>query len=247
MNKKLFFVLSALTLILTSFSMIIAQEKPAQSPLGRFSALNGDISFSAGGVGEYVPTPQVRASSLELMDQDKILTGDQTTGEIKTNYGAAVKIEPKTELQLALMGIRINRGGTWINYKPVKDASGNMVFKVVTPTGTIGIKGTEFGVACRQRSKAGKTETQPEVLVQVRTGCVSFTHNSGKSVDIKAGQYISTTPDAPLGEPVQVKDGADMIQDSPAQDQENIDRTFDGTNQDEGLSPNTGYELDKKR
>lgn len=174
-------VLSFLCFLLLN-SLAFAAEQ-AENKLGSFFALSGPIKYDKGGSAGYVDLAREDAMKLALGEGDRIFTSEDTTGELVLNYGARVSLEKDTEMELRYYNIRINRGGTWINFKPAKDSDGGNKFKVDTPVGTIGIKGTTFGVFVDPDAR--------ETFVQVREGTVSFENEKKEKVDIKAGGALS--------------------------------------------------------
>lgn len=164
--------------------------------LGSIQELDGAISHKSENSGEYVKLEGGAWSSLVLKNLDMLMTHEKTTAEISTNYGAAFRMHSNSEMQLLSNAIRLKRGAAWVNYKPVKSGkTGEIQFRVITPAGTIGIKGTQFIVNVSEDGKS--------VFVQVDEGVVNFeSQNGSESVDINAGESLSAEAGKALPKPV---------------------------------------------
>ncbi|HNY11991.1 MAG TPA: FecR domain-containing protein [Candidatus Wallbacteria bacterium] len=189
--KKFFLI--ALTAFFVLFSTTLTVLAAQEKGLASLNKLTGGIKYSKNSAEKYVELNAKDAMALSLGEGALIMTGPETRGELFTTYGAVLSVEANTELQIGFYNIRIMQGGIWVNYKPVKGSDGSMKFKVQTPVGTIGIKGTIFGVVVDLLSK--------ETSVQVKEGVVSFETPDKKSVDIAAGTKLDVLKDAILKTP----------------------------------------------
>jgi len=193
--KKFFLItLTSFFILFSTVLMVMAADEKGIASLNK---LTGGIKYSRSDTGEYVDIDAKGAMALSLGDGARVMTGPETRGELSTTYGAVLEVEANTELQVGFYSIRIMQGGIWVNYKPVKGADGKMVFKVQTPVGTIGIKGTIFGVVVNGLTK--------ETAVQVKEGIVSFETPDKKSVDIKAEMKLEVYKDKPLSNPEKIE------------------------------------------
>jgi len=201
MNKKSIIVtVFWVSLILLSVSGVLSQTQ--NESIGSFTALSGSIKYDKGGENGYIELTKEDALKLSFYSKDKILTSDATTGEIMTSCGAALSVKANTELQMDYYNTRINKGGVWINYKPVKNNKGEYKFKVETPVGTIGIRGTKFAVLVSQEDK--------KVMVQVTEGVVSFDSPKG-STEINSGELLTVENEKNIEKPVKVSPDTDIL------------------------------------
>lgn len=191
MKKINFFVFCAFISAL-AFSFSLSLNAAEKREVARFEKLSGGVDYDSLGETGYRELGRDEAMGVKLCVKDKISSRSGSAGEIVTNYGASLDFAEGTEIQMLDFSVRINRGGVWINYKPVKDSGGTKKFTVVTPAGTIGIKGTVFKVDV----KGGIT------TVVVAKGEVTFTSNSGEKVDIKAGEKLVIVEGKPVPKPV---------------------------------------------
>lgn len=188
--------LAAAAFICATRSDSSAETAPAA--IGKITDVRGPIGYDARGTSGYAEVSGAKAKGMEIFSGDMVFSGPSTTGEAEFTYGARVKISADTEMQFHDRAMRIKKGGVWINYKPARDAAGKITFKVATPVGTIGIKGTEFSV--NVDPKSGSTE------VSVTEGKVGFESDKGfGSADISAGEKLSVATGAPVGKPVPVE------------------------------------------
>jgi hypothetical protein len=174
--------------------------KGADGSAGKFTKINGPVRYASGENSDYVNIDAAGAVKIELCCDDRILTGAATTGEIVFLSGATLDVAGDTLLQIGLNGVKIDRGGIWVNYKPVRSAGGKITFNVKTPVGTIGIKGTRFSVIV---SGTGNTE------VCVTEGTVIFDSSANKgSMEITAGYKILVEKGLDVPEPVRLGETA---------------------------------------
>jgi len=205
----------ALFIVLVSFHTVNAQGDSAKSGIGNFKFISGPIKFGHGVNSVMVEKSINDALKTILVDGDKIVSGDQTTGEIETNYGARLSFLENTELQILPYAIRINRGGVWINYKPEKTSGGKIVFKSLTPVGVIGVRGTEYAVSVDEKGE--------NVKIQVREGTVVFESVEGESRPITAGEAFSAAKGEKLGSPYKMDVSEDILVNCPAGQKKNDD------------------------
>lgn len=180
-----FFILFFLLYGASSFPADAASDK---REIGFLKSLSGGISHDSLGESGYKSLSAEEALKLKLCAGDKIMPAEGSAGEIETNYGASFSFSGVAEMQLLDFSLRINRGGAWVNYKPVKNQKGEYRFKVITPAGTIGIKGTRFHVDAKEHA----------TVIIVTEGVVTFTSNSGEKTEIKAGEKLVVEKGKPL-------------------------------------------------
>jgi hypothetical protein len=225
--KKLY--LSIAIFMLALFVHQTAFSQQAAESIGKIASINGPISYDMAGKSGYSDIAIDKAANMPIYQDDKVKSGDKTTGEISFNYGAAALIAENTEMQFGHYNMRINRGNVWINFKPVKTTDNKYIFKVSTPVGTIGIKGTRFNV-----------NVDPATLdttIKVTEGTVKFESNENNgAADITAGEKLAVAPGKPVGKPVKTE-GADHILDQAPQNTNGdpnapiiIDHNVDGMN-----------------
>lgn len=194
------------------FTRFFAQaSEPPPNPVASFTSLNGKIKYDRTGASGYAEYDREKAIKLQLFNSDKVLIEKPTTAEVTMTCGASLRVLEDTEFQVYFTGLRLNRGATWVNYKPVKKPDGQYIFKLSTPVCTIGIKGTNF--LARFDEKTGKG------LVGVREGKVEVEmsksdggrihhghpntggNGGGGSVELKEDQMIEFEDGKPLPEP----------------------------------------------
>ncbi len=197
------FFLMTLTSFFILFSTVLMVMAADEKGIASLNKLTGGIKYSKSGTAEYVELGAKDAMALSLGDGERVMTGPETRGELSTTYGAVLDVEANTELQVGFYSIRIMQGGIWVNFKPVKGSDGKMVFKVQTPVGTIGIKGTVFGVVVNGLTK--------ETAVQVKEGVVSFEAPDKKTVDIKAGMKLEAFKDKALANPEKFEEKRNIV------------------------------------
>lgn len=167
----------------------------------RFSSVSGVVSYKSAIDEAYVEINIEKALQLAINENDRLMIPAATTAEIVMTCGATVKISPKSEVQIGYNNIRLNRGGIWVNYVSAKRSDGKITFKVETPAGTAGVKGTQFVVkAIGDQSEKNKKAVQPQgpaeekinkTVIQVNEGVVNFETGDGQSCDIIAGEKLS--------------------------------------------------------
>ena len=182
--RKVGFLIAFIS-VLTFFACSFANAQETKAKLGSFVELSGPVKYDKGGSSGYSDLSRDEALNISIAEGDKIMTGDATTGEALLSFGARISIEAGSEMEFRNFNVRINRGGTWINFKPVKDQAGSKKFMVNTPVGTIGIKGTTFGVFVDPEAKLA--------AVQVTEGAVSFENDNKETVEISAGNALKFT------------------------------------------------------
>jgi len=171
--------------------------------LGSFSSLNGPIKYDKEGLSGYSEIAKETALKLQLNEKDMIMSPAGTTGDINTSYGAKINLRQNSEIQLGYYNLRVKQGGAWINYKPTKK-DGTMIFKVDTPVGTIGVKGTEFAVCMSGENT---------VAIQVREGVVGFEGKNGAGeIDITAGSILLFDEKKNVREIIKVEEGVDIFE-----------------------------------
>jgi len=186
------FVFNAFSFVLQAETIAASGEKPIAS----FESISGSIKYDKEGKTGYTEIEKEKAAKMELFTSDMLMTENSTTAEIKTTYGAKLKILENTELQINYFNVRIKKGSTWINFKPVKNETGEVKFKVSTPVGTIGVKGTEF--------MASYDPAENRMKVGVKEGVVIVGNLAGtESVEVKQDQMVTIEAGKPFPEPVE--------------------------------------------
>lgn len=175
----------------------------SQDTVGIISFASGPLDYNSGGIGEYSVLHQVDALNMPLNNNDKIKSHDESTAEVKMNNGAVMQLAAGVEMQFGFNNIRINRGGAWINYKS-KTNNGKISFIVVTPAGTMGIKGTTFAVKV--------DDVNNNAFLQVKEGIVEFKQNkTNKTVNVTSNQLLVIQKGKELGVPVAVSCDYDLL------------------------------------
>lgn len=179
-------------------------------PCASLTSVSGPIRYSGVNSADFKLYGPDEARRLKIMDQDRIITGDETTAELLIANAARVDIREKSQVQVGFYNLRIKTGDIWINYKPVRDGD-KMTFRVFTPTGTIGIKGTRFEVLV-----AG--ENGP-TTVRVAEGVVEYEAAGGTgSVMISSGEELSAGADGELGVPSKFGAGEELTRKTAGED-----------------------------
>ncbi|HOT74926.1 MAG TPA: FecR domain-containing protein [Candidatus Wallbacteria bacterium] len=184
-------------LLLACFTALVSSAAeaatPAAEPVASVSRMSGDFEYKPSSAETFTSIKKEKASELKLYNLDAIKTAEKISGTIETNYGAKISVEEKTEIEVGIFSVRIKNGDMWINFKyQNKDGKGGQ-FKVLTPAGTIGIKGTIFKTSVDDRGG--------NVKVTVTEGAVSFTNNAGESTSISAGCNLTiSSADGKFGE-----------------------------------------------
>ncbi len=196
----IFFIMTMPLFAVSAEPVATANEKSVAS----FESISGNIKYDKEGRSGYIEIEKEKAAKMELFTSDMVMTENNTTAEIKTTYGAKLKILENTELQINYFNVRIKKGATWINFKPVKSETGDIKFKVSTPVGTIGIKGTEFMV--------NYDPAENKMKVGVKEGVVSVENLAGtESVELKQDQMVTVEAGKPIPEPVRFSPLSDEL------------------------------------
>lgn len=205
MKKYKIWLFLALIAVVSVFISTVMANKIAysQDTVGIISSVAGPLDFNSGGTGEYSVLHQVDALNMPLNNNDIIRSRDDSTAEVKMNNGAVMQLAAGVEMQFGYNNIRINKGGAWINYKS-KANDGKISFVVVTPAGTMGIKGTTFAVKVDDKNN--------NAFLQVKEGIVEFKQDkTNKTVDVTGNQLLVIEKDKELGAPVNVSVDYDLL------------------------------------
>jgi hypothetical protein len=221
-------------------------QAPDEKAIASFVTVSGGIGYDRAGKSGYSEIEKEKAQKMPLFDSDILMTGSQTTAEIKVDYGAAVKMSENTELQLGLFNARMKKGAFWVNYKPVKESDGTYKFKVYTPVATIGVKGTIFMVKFDPETK--------KLKVGVSEGVVEVESLSGEEKrELKQFKMLVVEAEKPLPEPSEFSPAAEGFDAGGAFDQktapaEDINKTpEDGGTGDESPENKSGKKLIKRK
>ncbi|HBC75802.1 MAG: hypothetical protein A2008_02330 [Candidatus Wallbacteria bacterium GWC2_49_35] len=177
------------------FTAAAEEAKPCAS----LTSVSGPIKYSGANSQDFILYNPDVAKLLKLMDRDRILTGDYTVAELLVAGAARIAIREKSEVQVGFNNLRIKNGDIWVNYKPSKTGD-KLTFKVFTPAGTLGIRGTSFGVRV--------AEITGDTSVKVTEGLVSFeTPDGAQNVFISRGEELTVKPGEKPGTPSKIKAG----------------------------------------
>ncbi len=108
---------------------------------------------------------------------DKVKTEDNTRVELWFTDGSFFKIKSNTILTMMNGGIQLQVGECWFNLQ--KQAN---TFQIVTPTGILGVLGTEFTVA---------VEPSGDSYINLLRGRVSVKDKNEKVIVLEAGQAVA--------------------------------------------------------
>lgn len=202
MKKKLF-LLSCAVIFLMSLTITAVIYAVAEKPeVAKFKKLSGSIKYDHEGMSGYKDVTCEEALKMTLFEND-IVSSVDATGEVATTYGAKIDVKSNTEFQIGFYNLRIKRGGVWIAFK-ADSYSKEKKFKVSTPGGSIGIKGTELAVYIFE---------DDSVVIQVSEGLVDFKGNNATGeVDIAAGSVYFYDENGGISEYVNVGAGVDIIE-----------------------------------
>jgi|GEM_PF-3949416 len=178
MKKILFQIFLSIFIFLFAASLAAAEIQSIAS----IKNSTGDIKYSKSENDEYKTLNAKQAMAVPIEQGARMMSCPKTHGTLETIYGANFEFIPDTELQILLHGIRINNGGIWVSYKPVKAPDGNVSFKINTPAGIIGIKGTVFAVTINAETR--------DTAIQVKEGIVTFETTDKKVIDIESGMKL---------------------------------------------------------
>ncbi|OQA79934.1 MAG: FecR protein [bacterium ADurb.Bin243] len=195
------FASAALALIMFTAAAVPGPAAAADTvkraePVASLETMNGDFEYRAAGADNYSVCARSKAPSMKLYDRDALKTPPNVSGTVETGYGARIELKEKTEIEFGILSVRIKKGDMWINYKR-RGEGGNNNFKVLTPAGTIGIKGTEFRTMVADGG---------DVKIFVSEGVVSFTNNAGEAKTIEAGFGLNIDASGQSGPPIKLED-----------------------------------------
>ena len=180
-----------------AFLLCAANAFPASAePVATVGSMSGDFDYRPADTDKYAVVRRGEAPSMKLYDRDALRTPEGVSGTVETAYGAKIDLKEKTEIELGVLSVRIKKGDIWINYKRHGGEGGDN-FKVLTPAGTIGIKGTEF--------RTSVAEGSGEVRIAVTEGVISFTNGAGDVKTVEAGFSLSVGADGKSGAPVKIE------------------------------------------
>lgn len=183
----------------TVFMPAAAPAAGDAKPCASLTSVSGPIKYSGANSQDFILYNPDVAKLLKLMDRDRIITGDYTVAEILVAGAASIVIRERSEVQVGFNNLRIKNGDIWVNYKPSKTGD-KLTFKVVTPAGTLGIRGTSFGVRV--------AEITGDTSVKVTEGLVSFeTPDGAQNVFISRGEELTVKPGEKPGNPTKIKAG----------------------------------------
>ncbi len=168
-------------------------------PCASLTRVSGPIKYCGANSQNFILYNPDAARLLKIMDRDRILTGEYSVAELLVAGAAGIVVREKTEVQVGFNNLRIKTGDIWVNYKPSKTGD-KLTFKVVTPAGTLGIRGTSFGVHV--------AEITGDTSVKVTEGLVSFeTPDGAQSVFISRGEELTVRAGEKPGNPSKIKAG----------------------------------------
>lgn len=173
--------------------------KPDAAHIATIGSMSGDFEYRPAGDEKYRAVERDAAASMKIYDRDALKTPEGVAGTVETTCGARIELKEKTEIEFGVFSVRIKKGDMWVNYKRRGDGGAADNFKVLTPAGTIGIKGTEFRTVVM--------EGGGEVRIIVTEGAVSFTNAAGEAKTIEAGFGLTIDAAGKSGEPVKFEGG----------------------------------------
>jgi hypothetical protein len=197
------FLTSAVTIAVIFCAAFLVFPAPAEAdagavpvPVAAVGSMSGDFEYMKAGADKYSVVKRAEAAAMNLYDRDALKTPESVSGVIETGYGAKIELKEKTEIEFGVLSVRIKRGDMWINYKRRGDGASGDNFKVITPAGTIGIKGTAF-----------------RTVVLDESGAVTFTNEAGDVKIVEAGFSLTIDAGGKSAAPVKIeelekKDGA---------------------------------------
>ena len=193
-----FFAVTA-TMVLTLCAAFLVfpaatEAKTEAEPVAVVDSMSGDFEHRQAGADKYAVVKRGNAVSMKLYNRDALRTPESVSGIIETEYGARIELKEKTEIEFGVFSVRIKKGDMWINYKRRGDGGAGDNFKVLTPAGTIGIKGTAFRTVV--------SEENDEVKIFVTEGVVSFTSESGDVKIVEAGSGLTIDADGKSAAPI---------------------------------------------
>jgi hypothetical protein len=115
--------------------------------------------------------------TIELKVGDTIKSFADSKSKIVFGDTTFVVVKPSTELEVKMNGFRIKQGKTWISF-----AKKGGAFEIITPTATVGIRGTELSV---------EITSAMEEIVSVISGLVSVKRGESEAIELKPGQMVS--------------------------------------------------------
>lgn len=172
----------------------------AQSAVGRVTHLAGTLSVVRQGAA-----PRLLAINSPVLEGDVLATEKDTYARFKFNDEAEIVLRPESQLRIAEY-----------HFEAAEPAKDNMVFAmlkgglravtgligrrnrdrvgVTTPTATVGIRGTHFGLlecppgACAGLRSAAGRPLENGLHIDVANGTI-FVRNNAGTVELNAGQF----------------------------------------------------------
>jgi hypothetical protein len=184
-----------LLLILLSLSSMSSWAKE----VGKVTHLSGLLTVERAGIATKILSVQSA-----VLEGDLLRTEEDTYARIKFNDNSEVVLRPETSFKINEMRFQESSGTA--NKSDMELIKGGMravtgligknnpdAVKVATPTATIGIRGTHFGLLFCQDSCANVANPNgvvPEngLHADVVSGAISVTNGAG-TVDLSAGQF----------------------------------------------------------
>lgn len=171
----------------------LAQAAPAVSAAAQVLVSEGDTLLVR---GNSVSTPVQKATA--ILSGDRIRTGADGRVQLRFADGALFSIQPGSDFQVEQWSAEPGRERSWFRLArgAVRAVSGRIGkrdpadWRLITPTATIGIRGTEF-TASEQVCPGGGCApgTEPGLEVSVIAGRVSVSNAHG-SVEVPAGRTL---------------------------------------------------------
>lgn len=157
---------------LIALNIACGSDKTAKAPQRPDMTAQSDYKVVASRKNVYVQKDaDGRDGRVENVDKgviydEYVVTDADGSANIYYMEESSFKVNPSTSVQIVHGGLRILRGKMWVNFKK----SGS-VFKIVSPSATVGIRGTRFTVEV--------TENQ-DTIVDLEEGSVEFENEAGK-------------------------------------------------------------------
>ena len=141
-----------------------------------FRLARGSAKILHASGGDFVTA--IAGADIPLFISDKIVTGENSRGEITYSDGSQFKVKSGTTITLLAAGLHLFAGEAWFSLQKQGSA-----FQVVTPTSVAGVLGTEFII------KADKEST----IIHLLKGRLSVSDKIGNKVILETGQAVKTT------------------------------------------------------
>lgn len=139
-------------------------------------------------------TEAVAGANGKIFPGDKVITDDKSTVFLMINDGSVIKVGFSSEFKLESAEFQ-NRFLSWafrlvkgsIRAMVEKNPEAEMRFRVHTPSGTIGVRGTEFVAAYDEAAKTSFLYTLEGLVIYGKPAC----EKDKSCLEIRAGEFTS--------------------------------------------------------